>query len=106
MFTRSVSPEQAPDAPTYLNIDFEGGDPVALDGERLSPADLLARLNKVLGLSAHSAAPLQYHSALGQVQPIRSLTGPSATALPAVLVLESVHRYGLHAAGADQGPPI
>ena len=47
MFTRSVSPEQAPDQATYLNIDFEGGDPVALDGEKLSPATLLARLNKV-----------------------------------------------------------
>ena len=47
MFTRSVSPEQAPDKATYLNIDFERGDPVALDGEQLSPATLLARLNKV-----------------------------------------------------------
>ncbi len=47
MFTRSVSPEQAPDKPTYLEIDFEKGDPVALDGEKLSPATLLAQLNKV-----------------------------------------------------------
>lgn len=47
MFTRSVSPEQAPDKPTYLEIDFEKGDPVALDGEKLSPATLLAKLNQV-----------------------------------------------------------
>jgi len=47
MFTRSVSPEQAPDKPTYLEIDFEKGDPVALDGEKLSPATLLAQLNMV-----------------------------------------------------------
>jgi hypothetical protein len=47
MFTRSVSPEQAPDKPTYLEIDFEKGDPVALNGEKLSPATLLAQLNKV-----------------------------------------------------------
>ena len=46
MFTRSVSPEQAPDKPTYLDIDFERGDPVALDGEALA-ATLLAQLNKV-----------------------------------------------------------
>ena len=57
MFTRSVSPEQAPDKPTYLEIEFEKGDPVALDGEKLSPATLLAQLNKVrtclkCGLSA------------------------------------------------------
>ena len=47
MFTRSVSPEQAPDKATYLEIDFEKGDPVALKGEKLSPATLLAQLNKV-----------------------------------------------------------
>ena len=47
MFTRSVSPEQAPDKPTYLELDFEKGDPVALNGEKLSPATLLAQLNKV-----------------------------------------------------------
>ena len=47
MFTRSVSPEQAPDKPTYLEIEFEKGDPVALDGNRLSPATILGQLNKV-----------------------------------------------------------
>lgn len=47
MFTRSVSPEQAPDRPTYLEIEFEKGDPVAIDGVRLSPATLLSQLNKV-----------------------------------------------------------
>ena len=47
MFTRSVSPEQAPDKATYLEIDFEKGDPVALNGEKLSPASLLAQLNEV-----------------------------------------------------------
>lgn len=46
MFTRSVSPEQAPDAATLVEIDFEGGDAVAVDGQRLSPANLLARLNE------------------------------------------------------------
>jgi hypothetical protein len=59
MFTRSVSPEQAPDQATYLNIDFEGGDPVALDGEQLSPATLLARLNKAR--LAQAAACLRRH---------------------------------------------
>ena len=47
MFTRSVSPEQAPDKPTYLNVEFEQGDPVALDGVSLTGANLLAALNKV-----------------------------------------------------------
>lgn len=47
MFTRSVSPESAPDKPTYVEIEFEKGDPVALNGARLSPATMLAELNKV-----------------------------------------------------------
>src|SRR5579863_5388969 len=38
MFTRSVSPENAPDKPTYVEIEFEAGDPVAIDGVKLSPA--------------------------------------------------------------------
>jgi len=49
MFTRSVSPEEAPDRPEYVEIDFEGGDPVGVDGERLSPAALLTRLNEIGG---------------------------------------------------------
>ena len=49
MFTRSVSPEQAPDEPTYVEIEFERGDPIAIDGYRLSPATLLTRLNELAG---------------------------------------------------------
>lgn len=49
MFSRSVSPENAPSEATVLEIDFEQGDPVAIDGERLSPASLLTRLNEVAG---------------------------------------------------------
>jgi argininosuccinate synthase len=49
MFTLSTSPEAAPDKPRYIEIDFEHGDPVAVDGEKLSPAALLARLNAIGG---------------------------------------------------------
>lgn len=49
MFVLSVSPEKAPDKPTYVEIDFEAGTPVAVDGVRLSPAALLARLNELGG---------------------------------------------------------
>ena len=49
MFTRSVSPENAPDKPTIIEIDFKSGDPVAIDGKKLSPAALLIRLNKLAG---------------------------------------------------------
>jgi argininosuccinate synthase len=44
---RTISPEEAPDRPTVITIEFEKGDPVAIDGERLSPASLLARLNQL-----------------------------------------------------------
>lgn len=45
VFQRTVSPENAPDRPTEITIDFKNGDPVALNGETLSPATLLTRLN-------------------------------------------------------------
>jgi argininosuccinate synthase len=44
---RTMSPEDAPDKATVIEIEFERGDPVAIDGERLSPASLLARLNQL-----------------------------------------------------------
>ncbi len=49
MFRLSVSPENAPDKPTTVEIEYEAGDPVAIDGERMSPASLLARLNELGG---------------------------------------------------------
>lgn len=45
VFQRTISPEAAPDKPTEITIDFKHGDPVALNGEELSPATLLTRLN-------------------------------------------------------------
>ncbi|EJW10969.1 Argininosuccinate synthase [Rhodovulum sp. PH10] len=45
VYSRTVNPEDAPDQPTYITIDFERGDAVAIDGEKLSPATLLAKLN-------------------------------------------------------------
>ena len=49
VFSRTVAPEDAPDTPTLVEIAFEKGDPVAVDGEALSPAALLARLNELGG---------------------------------------------------------
>jgi argininosuccinate synthase len=45
VYSRTDDPEQAPDKPTYLTIEFERGDPVAVDGKKMSPAELLAHLN-------------------------------------------------------------
>ena len=45
VYSRTLDPEAAPDAAAYVDIEFERGDAVALDGKRLSPAMLLAQLN-------------------------------------------------------------
>ena len=47
VYSRTVSPEEAPDKPTYIEMDFEKGDAVAIDGKRMSPAELLTALNKL-----------------------------------------------------------
>src|SRR5262249_51693814 len=49
VFSRTVPPEAAPDTPQYIQVAFERGDPVAVDGEGLSPARLLQRLNELGG---------------------------------------------------------
>jgi argininosuccinate synthase len=47
VYSRTVDPEDAPDKPTFVEIDFERGDAVAIDGVSMSPATLLARLNQL-----------------------------------------------------------
>lgn len=49
MFILTKSPESAPDRPVYVEIDFESGVPVALDSVKLSPVDLMKKLNKIAG---------------------------------------------------------
>jgi len=49
MFVMTVAPERAPDRPAYVEIDFERGDAVAVNGDRLGCADLLSRLNALGG---------------------------------------------------------
>jgi argininosuccinate synthase len=47
VYSRTDGPEAAPDRPTVITVDFEGGDAVAIDGEKLSPAALLTKLNEL-----------------------------------------------------------
>ena len=47
VYSRTNDPEKAPDQPQYVTVDFERGDPVAVDGEKLSPAALLTKLNEL-----------------------------------------------------------
>ncbi|MBT6095752.1 MAG: argininosuccinate synthase [Rhodospirillaceae bacterium] len=55
VLTRVVPPWQAPDRPEEITIDFEAGDPTAVNGEKLSPADLLEKLNKLGGANGVGA---------------------------------------------------
>lgn len=49
MFTRTVAPEKAPDEAEYVEIEYVKGDPVAVNGVKLSPANLLTELNRLAG---------------------------------------------------------
>ena len=49
VYSRTVAPEAAPDQPEYVEVEFAKGDPCAVNGERLSPAALLQRLNELGG---------------------------------------------------------
>ena len=50
MYLLSASPENAPDEPQYVEIEFDSGYPIALNGEKLNPAQLLAKLNHIGGV--------------------------------------------------------
>ncbi|HBK78188.1 MAG TPA: argininosuccinate synthase [Nitrospinae bacterium] len=58
MFRLTVSPEKAPDSPAYVEIGFEAGDPVSLDGDFLGPRFLMERLNAVAGENGVGRADL------------------------------------------------
>src|SRR5690625_815141 len=49
MWKMTVDPEEAPDEAQVVEIEYEAGNPVAIDGERLSPAQLLQRANEIAG---------------------------------------------------------
>ena len=49
MFTRTVSPESAPDKPQVIEIGFKGGDPISINGIKSSPAKFLKQLNEIAG---------------------------------------------------------
>ena len=49
VYQRTISPEIAPDKPTYIEIGFLEGDPISIDGEKLSPAEILTKLNRIGG---------------------------------------------------------
>ncbi len=61
MFQLTTSPERAPDQPCEIEIDYEQGNPVGIDGERLPPVELMTRLNELGG-----------HNGIGRVDLVES----------------------------------
>ena len=49
VYQRTISPEKAPDKPTYIEIGFFKGDPISINGNKLSPAEILTELNRIGG---------------------------------------------------------
>ncbi len=49
VFQRTVSPEKAPNSPSYVIIGFKNGNPISVNGKKLSPSKLLEKLNKIAG---------------------------------------------------------
>ncbi len=49
MFRLTVAPEDAPDRPEYVEVEYQAGDPIAINGERLAPAALISRANEIGG---------------------------------------------------------
>jgi len=65
MYQLSASPENAPDEPAYLEIGFASGTPVAVNGEKLSPAKLVARLNAMGGVHGIGRADMVENRLVG-----------------------------------------
>ncbi len=65
MFVLTVSPDEAPDRPRYVEIEFESGDPVAVDGRRLGPVEVISLLNQVGGAHGVGRADLVENRLVG-----------------------------------------
>lgn len=65
MFVLSCSPEKAPDKPTSIEISFKDGDPVAIDGKKLTPAKLLEKLNHLGGKNGIGRADIVENRYIG-----------------------------------------
>ncbi|HEX9777966.1 MAG TPA: argininosuccinate synthase [Geopsychrobacteraceae bacterium] len=85
MYVLSVAPEAAPDTPEYVEIEFEKGDAVAVNGERLSPAKLLAKLNELGGKHGIGRVDLMENRFVG-------MKSRGVYETPGGTILEEAHR--------------
>ena len=95
VFSRTVAPEQAPDQPQYVEIDFVRGDPVAVDGEALSPAALLTRLNEFGGRHGIGRLDLVENRFVG-------MKSRGVYETPGGTILQAAHR-GIESLTLDRG---
>lgn len=85
IFILTRSPEDAPDKPVYIEIEFDSGVPVAVDGEKLSPASLLDRLNRIGGEHGVGRVDLVENRFVG-------MKSRGVYETPGVTILHSAHR--------------
>ena len=85
IFILTRSPEEAPDKPAYVEIEFEAGIPVAVDGEKLSPANLLDRVNKLGGEHGIGRIDLVENRFVG-------MKSRGVYETPGVTILQAAHR--------------
>ncbi|HKX08272.1 MAG TPA: argininosuccinate synthase [Stellaceae bacterium] len=95
VYSRTVAPEKAPDKPEYVEIEFLKGDPVAVDGEKLSPAALLTRLNELGGKHGIGRLDLVENRFVG-------MKSRGVYETPGGTILQAAHR-GIESITLDRG---
>lgn len=65
IFQRTVSPEKAPNKPTFVSVNFRNGDPIGVNGKKLTPAKLLEKLNQLAGKNGIGRVDLVENRFLG-----------------------------------------
>jgi len=85
IFILTRSPEDAPDKPAFIEIEFQSGVPVAVDGEKLSPASLLDRLNRIGGEHGIGRVDLVENRFVG-------MKSRGVYETPGVTILQAAHR--------------
>jgi argininosuccinate synthase len=85
MYVLSVAPEEAPDTPEFVEVEFKNGDPIAVNGENLSPADLLYKLNELGGKHGIGRVDLMENRYVG-------MKSRGVYETPGGTILEEAHR--------------
>ncbi len=95
VYSRTVAPEAAPDKPEYVEVEFTKGDPCAVNGERLSPAALLQRLNELGGRHGVGRLDLVENRFVG-------MKSRGVYETPGGTILQAAHR-GIESITLDRG---